>query len=104
MAECSLTAGEIIELLSMGEMEALGLLPWSSNYTFLVKVTGDFDASRDQADSQEVLAVYKPRRGEAPLWDFPDGTLCNREVAAYRLSAALGWPGVPPTVLRDGPH
>jgi hypothetical protein len=50
-----------------------------------------------------VLAVYKPREGESPLWDFPDGTLCNREVAAYLLARALGWPDVPPTVLRDGP-
>ncbi|HEX5690448.1 MAG TPA: SCO1664 family protein, partial [Roseiflexaceae bacterium] len=50
------------------------------------------------------LAVYKPRRGERPLWDFPRGTLCQREVAAYLLSEALGWSLVPPTVLREGPH
>jgi hypothetical protein len=48
--------------------------------------------------------VYKPRAGEAPLWDFPEGTLCHREVAAYRVSQALGWPRVPPTVLREGPE
>jgi len=70
-------------------------MPYASNSTFLAEVTGEGDAS--------ALAVYKPRRGEAPLWDFPEGTLCNREVAAYRLSAALGWPKVPPTVLREGP-
>jgi len=48
--------------------------------------------------------VYKPQRGERPLWDFPDGTLCYREVAAYHVSMALGWDVVPPTVLREGPR
>ncbi len=85
----------IIALLSQGEMEVLGLLPWSSNYTFLTTV-------RDA--SLQCLAVYKPQRGERPLWDFPQGTLCLREVAAYLVSQALGWPFIPPTVLRDGPH
>jgi hypothetical protein len=52
-----------------------------------------------------MLAVYKPAEGESPLWDFPSGTLYRREVAAYRLSRHLGWPHVPPTVIReDGPH
>jgi hypothetical protein len=49
-------------------------------------------------------AVYKPRRGENPLWDFPEGTLYRREVAAYRLSQLIGWPFVPPTVAREGPE
>jgi hypothetical protein len=83
-----------IELLTDGEIRPLGLMPRASNYTFLAEV-GDRDRT--------VLAVYKPRQGETPLWDFPEGTLCNREVAAYLLSHALGWPDVPPTVLRDGP-
>jgi uncharacterized repeat protein (TIGR03843 family) len=52
----------------------------------------------------EEHAIYKPRRGERPLWDFPDGTLCQREVAAFLVSEVLGWHMVPPTVLRDGPH
>ena len=51
-----------------------------------------------------MLAVYKPQAGEAPLWDFPDGTLGQREVAAYTLASALGWPSVPPTVWREGPE
>ena len=51
----------------------------------------------------ELLAIYKPQRGERPLWDFPAGTLCHREVAAYEVSDALGWSIVPDTVLRDGP-
>jgi uncharacterized repeat protein (TIGR03843 family) len=76
-------------------MVVLGLMPNASNYTFLARCT--------DAD-EEVLAVYKPRRGEIPLWDFPDGTLHRREVAAYALSRELGWPNVPPTVLRDGPE
>ncbi|HET6873898.1 MAG TPA: SCO1664 family protein, partial [Acidimicrobiales bacterium] len=69
-------------------------MPWSSNNTFLVTVTGD---------DVRVPAIYKPGRGERPLWDFPD-RLYRREVAAYELSEALGWGFVPPTVeLEDGP-
>jgi hypothetical protein len=80
--------------LAEGELEIVGLLPHASNYTFLARIrSGDTDT----------LVVYKPRRGEMPLWDFPDGTLCNREVAAYEVARALGWPPVPPTILRDGP-
>lgn len=91
-----LTTERALKLLMGGTLrEAHGLLPWSSNYTFLMRVTDpEIDA----------LAVYKPRRGERPLWDFPDGTLCQREVAAFLVSEALGWHMVPPTVLRDGPH
>jgi uncharacterized repeat protein (TIGR03843 family) len=84
-----------LQLLERGEIEPLGVLPRSSNFTFL---------SRVQKDDEEMLAVYKPRSGETPLWDFPEGTLCLREVAAYELAGALGWPRVPPTVLREGPH
>jgi signal transduction histidine kinase len=82
-------------LLARGRLEILGLLPRSSNYTFLAKVG---------SGEEDMLAVYKPRRGEMPLWDFPDGTLCAREVAAYEVSRALGWPPVPPTILREGPE
>ncbi|HYT77717.1 MAG TPA: SCO1664 family protein [Actinomycetota bacterium] len=85
---------ETLDLLAEGEIRPLGLMPRASNYTFLAEV-GDGDRT--------VLAVYKPREGESPLWDFPEGTLCNREVAAYMLAQALGWPDVPPTVLRNGP-
>jgi len=57
------------------------------------------------ADEQPpFLAIYKPRRGEIPLYDFPDGTLYKRERAAYVTAAALGWDFIPPTVIRDGPH
>jgi hypothetical protein len=82
-------------LLSQGHVSLLGQILPSSNTIFLARVEdGDLRA----------LAVYKPRRGERPLWDFPDGTLCQREVAAYVVSRALGWPLIPPTTLRDGPH
>jgi hypothetical protein len=87
--------GELLRLLEEGELEILGLLPRSSNYTFLGKV---------RSGDRETLGVYKPRAGETPLWDFPEGTLCGREVAAFVLARALGWPNVPPTVLRDGPE
>jgi uncharacterized repeat protein (TIGR03843 family) len=80
--------------LALGAIELLGQMPNASNATFLVRCA---------ADGEEVLAIYKPRRGETPLWDFPDGTLHRREVAAYVTARALGWPDVPPTVLRDGP-
>lgn len=86
--------------LIRGTLEILGLMPGSSNYTFLVAVAGD----EMPAGTPELLAIYKPRRGEQPLWDFPQGTLCRREVAAYVVARALGWPSVPPTVLRDGPE
>jgi uncharacterized repeat protein (TIGR03843 family) len=67
---------------------------YSSNATFLARVL---------SGEGNVPVVYKPRRGERPLWDFPAGTLCQREVATYELSSALGWGLVPETVLRDGP-
>jgi hypothetical protein len=82
------------EVLAAGELEVLGRMRYSSNATFLARVVGD---------GAVVPAVYKPRRGERPLWDFPTGTLCQREVATYELSEALGWGLIPATVLRDGP-
>jgi hypothetical protein len=81
--------------LATGALEIVGLMPNSSNYTFL---------ARARIGEGHTLAIYKPRRGETPLWDFPEGTLCRREVAAYVVARALGWPNVPPTVLRDGPE
>src|SRR4029077_15594344 len=70
-----------LELLESGRLTLLGLLPGASNYTFLAQVRGG-DGDR--------LGVHKPRDGEAPLWDFPEGTLHRREVAAYVLASALG--------------
>src|SRR5712692_5652264 len=86
----------ILQLLQNGQVEVKGLLPNGSNYTFFAMVSrGDM----------RTFAVYKPTRGEQPLWDFPEETLALREVAAYLTSEALGWNFVPPTTYRtEGPH
>ncbi len=91
---------DVLQLLEAGTLEVEGLLPWSSNYTFLVQICGQ----RADGQTQTIEAVYKPRKGERPLWDFARGTLCSRERAAYLTSSALGWDLVPPTILREGPH
>lgn len=83
------------EWLRTGEIVGIGRVPAGSNATFAVAL---------DAGSGERLAIYKPVRGERRLWDFPDGTLYKREVAAYLTSEALGWGLVPPTVIRDGPY
>lgn len=82
-------------LLEHGEIVVEGRVVEASNATLLGRVAGPACAVR---------CVYKPVAGERPLWDFPDGTLAAREVAAYEISEALGWHLVPPTVLRDGPY
>jgi uncharacterized repeat protein (TIGR03843 family) len=85
---------EAAAVLTSGEMTVHGRIAGSSNATLLVTCA---------LDATELVAVYKPARGERPLWDFPTG-LHRREVAAYELSAALGWGVVPRTVARpDGP-
>jgi hypothetical protein len=94
-AAIALTPDRILHLLSEGEIEVEGRIPWSSNATLLVTIH-DEDIS--------TLAVYKPQEGERPLWDFPYGTLGLREVASYLVCESLGWGLVPPTVLRQGPH
>lgn len=84
-------------LAELPDLEVLGLLHGASNYTFLARLEPHPPAG--------LLAVYKPARGESPLWDFESGTLYRREVAAYELSKVLGWPRIPPTVVRrHGPH
>ena len=85
--------GAALRLLECGEVEIEGRMPWSSNATFLTTV---------RSGDAECRAVYKPGRGERPLWDFPSG-LYRRELAAYLLSEALGWGLVPPTLIREGP-
>lgn len=81
-------------LLRYGEVELEGRLAEASNITLRVILT---------LDGVCASAVYKPTRGERPLWDFRQGTLAGREVAAYLVSQATGWGIVPPTVLREGP-
>jgi len=90
-------ATERSHLLQCGEIVAYELVPWGSNYTFLV-------ALADEEGTPRTVGIYKPRQGEAPLWDFPDGTLYRREQAAYFLSAWLGWDFVPETTIREGPY
>ncbi len=84
-------------LRELPEIKLLGILHGASNYTFLARL-GPHPPSG-------LRAVYKPARGESPLWDFDAGTLYLREVAAYQLSKVLGWPRIPPTVIREkAPH
>jgi uncharacterized repeat protein (TIGR03843 family) len=85
---------DAVELLSRGAMELEGRLVDASNTTLRAEITLHGLTRR---------CVYKPVRGERPLWDFPDGTLAGREVSAYLVSQATGWDLVPPTILRDGP-
>ena len=86
---------DALDILASADIDIEGRMPWSSNATFLVNLLVDGNA--------EGQAIYKPGKGDRPLWDFPNG-LFRREVAAYRLSDALGWEVVPPTVVRDGPY
>ena len=84
-----------LNALQQGELTVQGEFLWGSNYTFLVQL--EFEGTR-------LAAVYKPSRGERPLWDFPTASLAHREVAAYLVSEVFGWQLVPPTVHRkDGP-
>jgi Phosphatidylinositol 3- and 4-kinase len=92
VSSLELTPAQVADVLEHGDLEVVGRMRYSSNATFLVEAS---------ADGVTIGAVYKPRRGERPLWDFPDGTLCQREVAAYEVSHALGWGIVPVTVMRD---
>jgi uncharacterized repeat protein (TIGR03843 family) len=83
------------DVLTRGALTVKGRLPWSSNATLLVEA---------ELDGVTTLGVYKPERGERPLWDFPSG-LFRRELAAWHLSEALGWGLVPLTVGREeGPY
>ncbi|MFJ4540013.1 SCO1664 family protein [Streptomyces tibetensis] len=83
------------ELLARGELTVRGRIREASNAALYCTVSHD---------GEDAACIYKPVAGERPLWDFPDGTLAQREVAAYEVSEATGWSLVPPTVLRDGPY
>ncbi|WP_406388879.1 SCO1664 family protein [Streptomyces sp. NBC_00887] len=91
----SLTEAGLKTLLAQGELTVLGQVRGASNAVLYCTVA---------YEGEERPCVYKPVAGEQPLWDFPDGTLAQREVAAYELSEATGWGLVPPTVLREGPY
>jgi uncharacterized repeat protein (TIGR03843 family) len=116
----------LVARLRTAPLDVLGRMPWASNGTFLVQLADEPAAPADKDESapaagatertepagatdaagdgpaSPLRGIYKPGRGERPLWDFPPG-LYKREAAAYELGAALGWWVVPPTVVRDGP-
>ncbi|MET7641562.1 SCO1664 family protein [Streptomyces sp. NPDC005438] len=89
-----MTGQEAEELLREGALTVEGRIPDASNAVLYCSVSHQ---------ERSAHCVYKPVEGERPLWDFPDGNLARREVAAYEVSRATGWGLVPPTVLRDGP-
>ncbi|MDR7303425.1 SCO1664 family protein [Haloactinomyces albus] len=89
-----LTDDAACALLRNGRIEVRGRLVEASNATLLCSI---------EHEGLEAECVYKPVRGERPLWDFPDGTLAGREVVSYLLSEATGWGLIPPTILREGP-
>jgi len=90
-----ISVARALTVLAQGELSVEASMPYSSNYTLLCQV---------EHEGLTLLGVYKPRRGERPLWDFPRGTLYRREVAAYLVSEALDFGLVPPTVVREGPY
>ena len=90
----ALSTRDALTLLANADLEIIGRLVDASNATLYC---------RAGLDGVDVTCVYKPIQGERPLWDFPEGTLAFREVAAYAVSEATGWDLVPPTVLREGP-
>ncbi len=89
------TSAESLDVLERGEVKSIRMMPYGSNAVFEVILEGP---------GGDLRGIYKPQAGEAPLWDFPGGTLYRREYAAYLLSHETGWDFIPPTVIRDGPH
>jgi len=92
----SLPEDEALPILRDAEVIGGRRMLYGSNYTFLLGL--------DAGAGKYLRAIYKPRDGERPLYDFPSGTLYKREYAAFLVSRALGWPDVPLTLLREGPH
>lgn len=88
---------EIKSILNRSMVQTIQLVPLGSNYTFTANLC-------DEETGKNYAAIYKPMRGEAPLWDFPSGTLYKREYGAYLVARAFEWHFIPPVVVRDGPH
>ncbi len=86
---------QVCKVMQQAEIESCDWLRAGSNHVFVVEMV---------LDGHEIKSIYKPRRGEAPLWDFPDGTLYKREYAAFLVSLEMGWYFVPSTIIRQGPH
>jgi hypothetical protein len=91
----ALAISQACDLLQQAKIRNCNLLSNGSNYVFLATMI---------KEEKKLKAIYKPRQGETPLWDFPDGTLYKREYAAFIVSQALEWYLIPPTVIRDGPY
>ena len=91
-----LSEEDALPLLQEGEVIGGQHIPWGSNYTFLVRIAA--------GHGKYLQAIYKPRDGERPLYDFPSDSLYKREYAAYLVSRTLGWPSIPLTLIRDGPY
>ena len=99
----------LLEKLSQWTISGIGLHPDGSNYVFVVRLTDpeigeELRLSPREDEGSTIYAIYKPQAGERPLRDFTSGTLHLRERAAYLVSRELGWPRIPPTVIRSGPH
>ena len=102
----------LLQRLADWSISGIGLHPGGSNYVFVVRLSDpakykELESENDETDVDEsasMYGIYKPQAGERPLHDFPSGTLHNRELAAYLISRELGWPRIPPTVIRMGPH
>ena len=86
---------DVVAAIRDGDFVDMRPHPYGSNAVFTGLIEGE---------AGQVRVIYKPQRGEAPLWDFPPGTLYLRECAAFELSLALGWEMVPFTIARDGPY
>lgn len=91
----AMSVAEMLAFLTYATLQPQATMPWSSNATVLCLA---------EYAEQQGMVIYKPQRGERPLWDFPRGTLCQREAAAFVVSHDLEWNLVPPTVLREGPY
>ncbi len=91
-----MSEADAIPLLESAEVIGGYRMPYGSNYTFMVHL--------DAGEGKCIRAIYKPRDGERPLYDYPSGTLYQRERATFVLSRALGWPKVPYTLVREGPY
>ena len=80
-----------LEIMHFGEIEIVGRMPWASNGTFLINL---------EYNESSIQGIYKPSKGERPLYDFPHG-IYKREIAAFELANYLGWDLIPPTISRD---
>ena len=111
-ANASFAEDVLLHRLAHWPISGIGLHPGGSNYVFVVRLTDPAKYKEPESENDEVevdesasmYGIYKPQAGERPLRDFPSGTLHNRELAAYLISRELGWPRIPPTVIRMGPH